>query len=69
MAYRSGSIIILIIFDRSALLGKTSSSNPLFLIKKLGKAGSAEIWNSMKSFGGKFQWLYRSEFNHYTYNF
>ena len=37
MAYRSGSIIILIIFDRSALLGKTSSSNPLFLIKKLGK--------------------------------
>ena len=37
MAYRSGSIIILIIFDRSALLGKTSSSNPSISYKKLGK--------------------------------
>ena len=54
MAYRSGSIIILIIFDRSALLGKTSSSNPLFLIKKLEKADfSAKNWHSAKSFGGK----------------
>ena len=37
MAYRSGSIIILIIFDRSALLGKTSSSNPSISYKKIRK--------------------------------
>ena len=37
MAYRSGSIIILIIFDQSALLGKLRARIPLFLIKKLGK--------------------------------
>ena len=37
MAYRSGSIIILIIFDRSALFRKTSSSNPSISYKKIRK--------------------------------
>ena len=55
MAYRSGSIIILIIFDRSALLGKTSSSNPLFLIKKLEKADfSAKIGTQLNPLEEKF---------------
>ena len=37
MAYRSGSIIILIIFDRVHFLGKLRARIPLFLIKKLEK--------------------------------
>ena len=58
MAYRSGSIIILIIFDRSALLGKLRARIPLFLIKKLGKGRFlCQNWHSAKSFGGKIcQW-------------
>ena len=58
MAYRSDSIHYTYSFDRSALLGKTSSSISISYKKKIEKADfSAKNWHSAKSFGGKnCQW-------------
>ena len=72
MAYRSDSIIIPGFFDRSALLGKTSSSNPSIFFKKIrkGRFLCQKLALSQKSFRGKIcPMAYRSRFNHYTYSF